>query len=260
VALDKSEGVVKRHGEDAVRWCTVDISRAVRTGALEKIMVNHSAVESFHQPSIRSRTATMIRLCESRCGASGRERPINHFGGGFQLGSLHYRTGDGGGGVGGTGYWYNDLQNSYNDWINAIPVDCWPGDGFRDPNMPGCGGDGSSSGSGGEGGIGVDSFGGDSSRCGIKYTGCLLEADNAFRECKNSVSIFAVIAGMYCITKCNYALADPTGSAYVSCLSACGLTATSVGASTWIGCHVGLILWQDKCERDLEDCHKKPGA
>ncbi len=75
MALDKSEGVVK--AQNALQCFPHRvIARVVEDRSSETLTVNHFAVESFHQPSIRSPTAAMIPLSESRF-APGRERPIN---------------------------------------------------------------------------------------------------------------------------------------------------------------------------------------
>src|SRR5439155_18523706 len=55
VALDKSEGVVKTEISWAVREHRLLCQRRLRT-RLWKSHLNHSAVESFHQPSIRPNT------------------------------------------------------------------------------------------------------------------------------------------------------------------------------------------------------------
>src|SRR2546425_9124180 len=74
-AFDKNEGVVKAQNRAAVFLPPRDC-RVVEDRSSETLTVNHFAVESFHQPSIRSPTAAMILLSESRF-SPGRERPIN---------------------------------------------------------------------------------------------------------------------------------------------------------------------------------------
>jgi hypothetical protein len=76
VPLDKNEGAVKRHLCAAMLFCTALRSELVENRSSGHLTVNHFSVKSFHQPSIRPITSTMILLSESQF-TLGRERPIN---------------------------------------------------------------------------------------------------------------------------------------------------------------------------------------
>ena len=78
VPLDKREGVVKRNFSWAVRRAPLfrrpEVWTQLRTNTGKNLAIDHYSMEpvSFHQPSIRPTTSTMILLCEhpaarSRC-------------------------------------------------------------------------------------------------------------------------------------------------------------------------------------------------
>jgi len=66
VALDKNEGVVKKHLCPAMIFCTALMSELVENRSSGHLPVNHFSVESFHQPSHHlspSRTSQSQDFC-----------------------------------------------------------------------------------------------------------------------------------------------------------------------------------------------------
>ena len=173
---------------------------------------------------------------------------INYSAGeGFALGSLHYRTGDGDGG--GTGYWYNDLQNSYLDWLNATPVGCWLGDGFRDEACVAAGGD--SGGSGNSNGDWLTSnLGGKTiSDCSRENSDCIIGAKHFNQACKQaSIGVLIATPG-YCLTRCIW-----SGLAYWECVGLCSGVGGLTGFGMAIGCEAKLLWDLDRCDSKFKSC------